>query len=172
MGNTARDRLRVTGYYPGVVGKITELHAVYYHDVWGFDISFETQVGRELSEFMARFRQGKDGLWVAVVDERFAGSIVIDGGLASTQGARLRWFILDPRLHGQGVGGVLVANAVDFCKRVGYPRVFLWTFRGLEAARTLYERQGFTLREEHPVHQWGAEIVEQMFALDLLAGDS
>jgi hypothetical protein len=43
------------GYFPGAVGKITELHAVYYHENWGFDISFETQVGRELSEFLRDF---------------------------------------------------------------------------------------------------------------------
>ena len=51
--NTESSDVPLLGYYPGVVGRIIELHAVYYYENWGFDISFETQVGRELSEFMA-----------------------------------------------------------------------------------------------------------------------
>ena len=65
------------GYYPGVLGEITRLHAVYYHDNWGFDMSFETQEGKELCEFMSRFNREKDGLWTAAVDEKFAGAIAI-----------------------------------------------------------------------------------------------
>ena len=55
--------IEISGYYPGAVGKITEIHAVYYHENWGFDVSFETQVGRELSEFVSRFEEERDGLW-------------------------------------------------------------------------------------------------------------
>ena len=52
------------GYYPGVVGKIIESHAVYYFENWGFDVTFETQVGRELSEFVSNFDKNRDSLWV------------------------------------------------------------------------------------------------------------
>ena len=45
--------IKLHGYYPGVVGKITEIHAVFYNENWGFDVSFETQVGSELSELSA-----------------------------------------------------------------------------------------------------------------------
>ena len=54
-----------------------------------------------------------------------------------------------------------------FCREKHFPRIYLWTFRGLEAARTLYEREGFRLCEEHRVHQWGQNITEQMFELRL-----
>ena len=50
--------VRFTGYVPGVVGKITEVHGIYYYENWGLDVSFETEVGRELSEFVDRFRPG------------------------------------------------------------------------------------------------------------------
>ena len=52
---------------------------VYYHQHWGFDISFEAQEGKELCEFMSRFDLEKDVLWTAVIDEKFAGSVAIDG---------------------------------------------------------------------------------------------
>jgi len=39
----------------------------------------------------------------------------------------------------------------------------LWTFRGLDAARRLYESVGFSLVEELKVTQWGQEIDEQRY---------
>jgi GNAT superfamily N-acetyltransferase len=157
----------LTGYFPGVLGKITELHAVYYHEHWGFDISFETQVGMELCEFMRRVRPESDGFWTALVNGRFAGSIAIDGSQAHDEGARLRWFIVEPSLQGCGVGGTLIQTAIEFCRNARHKKVFLWTFKGLDSARYLYERQGFRLTEEHDVEQWGTNIREQKFVLTL-----
>jgi len=159
--------VQFTGYVPGVVGKITEVHGVYYYENWGLDISFETQVGRELSEFVARFQGGQDGLWVAHVAGVFAGSVAIDGGDAANQGARLRWFIVTPAFQGSGIGKALLEKSIQFCKEVGYKRVFLWTFEGLETARDLYESVGFRLCQEHEVRQWGQDIKEQRFDLTL-----
>ena len=77
-----------------------------------------------------------------------------------------RSFIVEPELHGTGIGRALLAKAVDFCRNAQYPRVFLWTFAGLEPARRLYEQAGFRLVEEHAVEQWGTRILEQKFELD------
>ena len=157
--------IKIQGYYPGVVGKITELHAVYYHEHWGFDVSFETQVGRELSIFVSELDTDRDGLWAAAVDGQFAGAVAIDGKQAMTEGARLRWFIVDPEFQGVGLGNRLIARAVQFCKDKKYPKIFLWTFAGLDPARRLYERHDFRLCETHEVGQWGQTIAEQKFEL-------
>ena len=161
MPRISPERLILPGYFPGAIGKVTELHAVYYFENWGFDISFETQVGRELSEFMTTFRPERDGFWAAVRDGEFAGAIAIDGSRAVVEGARLRWFIVAPRFQGQGIGGELMGKAMRFCREAGHKRVYLWTFKGLDAARNLYEREGFRLTLEHAVEQWGSTIVEQ-----------
>jgi GNAT superfamily N-acetyltransferase len=153
------------GYYPGAIGRIVELHATYYHEHWGFDITFETQVARELAEFLSRFGENSDGFWTARIQGRFAGSVAIDGHLAATEGARLRWLIVDPAIHGHRIGSSLVSRAVAFCREKGHSRAFLWTFRGLDPARRLYEREGFLLTEEHEVDQWGQRITEQKFEL-------
>jgi hypothetical protein len=50
-----------------------------------------------------------------------------------------------------------------FCDDQGFASVQLWTFRGLDAARRLYESYGFQLKEEWPGAQWGKEMVEQRF---------
>jgi GNAT superfamily N-acetyltransferase len=153
------------GYYPGVAGKITEVHAVYYHENWGFDISFETQVGRELSDFLVEFDETRDGFWTARRSNMFAGAVAIDGREAHSEGARLRWFIVVPVFHRLGIGKKLIARAVEFCKKKDYPKVFLWTFEGLDSARYLYETHNFQLCEEHEVQQWGQHIREQKFEL-------
>jgi GNAT superfamily N-acetyltransferase len=155
------------GYFPGVVGQITEAHAVYYHSHWGFDVSFEAQVARELSEFVAGCDPGRDGLWVARQAERFAGSIAIGGRHAETTGARLRWFIVPPEFQGAGIGRQLIQRAVRFCQDQGYPKIYLWTFSGLDTARRVYEKSGFRLCEEHDVDQWGQHLREQKFELGL-----
>ena len=166
MGPTFRNDIEFSGYFPGVIGMITEAHAVYYHEHWGLDASFEAQVGRELSEFIDAFREGRDGIWVATVGGRFAGSAVIDGRQASTQGARLRWFIVAPSFQGVGMGKALLARAMEFCRERRYRKVHLWTFKGLDAARALYESLGFRLCEEHVVDQWGRNLTEQKFELN------
>jgi len=157
--------IKIGGYYPGVVGRITQLHAVYYHEHWGFDASFETQVGQELSIFVSEFDDERDGLWVATANDKFAGAVAIDGQHAMTDGARLRWFIVDPQFQDAGLGNRLISRAIQFCRDRNYSKIFLWTFEGLDAARRLYERQNFRLRETHEVDQWGQRITEQKFEL-------
>jgi GNAT superfamily N-acetyltransferase len=160
------------GYFPGAVGRITEAHAVYYHDHWGFDASFEIQVATELAAFIASWDPRRDGLWAAFMGDRLAGSIAIDGRQARTAGARLRWFLVLPEFQGAGIGTRLAWGAVAFCRQQGFPRIFLWTFQGLDAARRLYAKCGFALCEEHEVAQWGQRIREQKFELNFERGRS
>jgi len=167
MSPTSTARFEFQGYVPGTIGIVTEAHAVYYHQHWGFDASFETQVARELSEFVSKFQVDRDGLWVADTHGRFAGSIAIDGKRADSEGARLRWFIVVPADQGSGIGRALLQEAVAFCRRKGYLSIFLWTFVGLTHARRLYQKIGFRLVQEHAVRQWGQSITEQKFVLNL-----
>ncbi|MEW5914376.1 MAG: GNAT family N-acetyltransferase [Thermodesulfobacteriota bacterium] len=159
------EEVELSGYYPGLIGQITQLHAVYYAQHWGLDLSFEAQVSRELSEFMAGFQPQRDFLRAARQGERLAGAVALDG--SQTEGARLRWFIVDPAWQGTGLGQRLLSEALAYGRAAGHRRLFLWTFAGLDAARRLYEAAGFRLAEEHPMQQWGQAIVEQKFVLDV-----
>ena len=165
MSLESHGRVRYTGYTPGVIGTVTACHAVYYHEQWGFDLSFETQVAREVAEFMDRYDPEADGLWIARMGEDFAGSVVVDGALSDTDGARLRWFIVPAPFQGRGIGAALLDRALAFCREVGHDSLFLWTFLGLAAARTLYERAGFHLSRETRGNPWGQPILEQRFDL-------
>lgn len=158
--------LKLCGYIPGAIGRVTELHATYYNEHWRFDLNFESQVAMELSEFLIRFDEAYDGFWVAILDGKIVGSVAIDGSTGSTEGARLRWFIIAPECQGRGIGKALMREALDFCKRADFSRVYLWTFTGLNAARHLYEKCGFTLCKEHEDNQWGNTVTHQMFELE------
>jgi GNAT superfamily N-acetyltransferase len=158
------------GYYPGLIGEVTALHAAYYAERHGFTRAFECQVARDLAEFAARAQGSRDLLLAVRRDGRLVGFLAVDGSLSDGLGARLRWFIVDPDEQGRGLGGLLLERAVAFLREAGFARAFLWTFRGLDAARRLYERHGFLLVEEREASPWGPPIVEQRFALELAAG--
>jgi len=155
----------VRGYISGSIGRVAELHGTYYHDHWGFGPFFEAKVAAELSEFIGRYDNERDGFWIATLNGRVEGSITIDGIHVEDEGAHLRWFIMSDALRGRGVGRRLIDAAIDFCRNKRYNQVYLWTFEGLNAARHLYENMGFELVEQHRGRQWGKNVSEQRFDL-------
>jgi GNAT superfamily N-acetyltransferase len=152
-----------TGYLPGAIGRITELHARTYHALAGFGVQFEAKVARELGEFCERYDSARDGLWLAMADDVVVGSIAIDGIHAGDEGAHLRWFIVADAVRGAGAGNALIAAAMAYCQAKRYQRMYLWTFEGLAAARHLYEKFDFKLMHERRGTQWGSEVNEQRF---------
>ncbi len=158
--------IEIGGYCPGAIGRVAEMHAAYYHRHWGFGLFFEAKVATELAEFLGRFDEERDGFWTVRSGNRVEGSIAIDGLKAETEGAHLRWFIVSPEIQGGGWGRRLMSEAVAFCDRRAYRRIFLWTFAGLDAARYLYEAFGFHLVSEAEGERWGARVVEQRFERD------
>ena len=48
--------VRLSGYIPGAIGRISELHGKYYHEHWGFDLFFE-QRGFERLQVMRCYRR-------------------------------------------------------------------------------------------------------------------
>lgn len=166
-GRSLKKDVRISGYVPGAIGRIAELHATYYHKHWGFGLFFESKVAIELSEFLRRFNEARDGFWIASIEEKIVGAIAIDGANQDSQGAHLRWFIVEPEKQGRGVGEILLKEAVEFCRDKKVSRVYLWTFAGLDSARHLYEKFGFRMCEEFEGNQWGRTVTEQKFELIL-----
>ncbi len=152
------------GYVPGAIGRVSELHGVYYHRHWRFGRYFEAKVATELSAFLSRCDEARDGFWTASRNGRIEGSIAMDAAHVETEGAHLRWFIVSDALRGQGVGRRLLEAAMAFCCDKGYPSIYLWTFEGLHAARHLYEQFGFRLVEQQEGESWGVTVNEQRFA--------
>lgn len=160
----------VAGYRPGAIGAITALHGLFYGQVWGFDRRFEAEVAAELADFVRRFRDDRDGLWLALDGNRIVGSIAMDGGDGRRPGVRLRWFILDPAYQGLGLGRRLMQRAMAFAAERAYPAVYLMTFAGLDAARRLYDAHGFRLVAERKDADWNAGGVTHQTLVRTLGG--
>lgn len=153
----------VSGYLPGMIGRISEMHASYYSQHYDFGYFFEAKVAAGLAEFAGRLDNPRNGIWLAVRHGRIVGSVAIDGEDLGNNEAHLRWFILDEECRGSGVGRELLARAIAFCDEQQFDAVQLWTFSGLHAARRLYESCGFTLSKEWQGDQWGRPMLEQQF---------
>ena len=153
----------VTGYQPGLVARITEMHALYYARTSGFGQRFESVVAGGLSEFCNRLEKPCNEIWLAVQHGRIVGSLAIDGEDLGAGIAHLRWFIVDDGVRGSGAGRRLLDAAMAFVDEKDFAETHLWTFVGLSAARHLYESYGFECVEERSGSQWGREVMEQRF---------
>ncbi|KAI3590507.1 Transcriptional regulator, MarR family [Cupriavidus sp. U2] len=153
----------VEGYRPGCIGDIASLHGRFYAEHWGFGAFFEKRVATELAEFAATLPAPGKALWLYHDDGRTLASLAIDGDPALGT-AHLRWFIVDDALRGSGVGRQLMANAMQFVDAHAFDETWLWTFKGLDSARHLYESFGFVLTSEAAGTQWGSEVTEQRFS--------
>ena len=70
---------------------------------------------------------------------------------------------MDDSLRGFGLGKQLLNSALAFADAQGFVQINSWTFSGFNAARYLYESQGFALVEEKLGLQRGIEVLEQRF---------
>lgn len=142
------DDIEYSGYEPGAVDRVVALHMNYYTPNWRFGPAFQEYLIDGLGEFVARLDPRKDLFLLAKRKGEIVGSLCIDG--SQSQHAQLRWFILDPTIHGKGIGNGLMTRAMAFVRRAGHRHVFLYTFQGLDAACRLYEKHGFRLTQTLP----------------------
>ncbi len=152
--------VELTGYRPGGLGKVVELHGRYYGTEWNFDVAFEADIASDLAAFLIRFDPARDGFWLAWFEDAVVGSITIDGH-GEDPGAHLRWFIAEPGITGRGIGARLMDASMTFCRDRGYDRVWLTTFAGLDAARKLYDRHGFIETGTFENTNWDRPITMQ-----------
>jgi GNAT superfamily N-acetyltransferase len=157
----------VQGYTPGCIGQVVSLHAQYYAQHAGFGVEFEAKVASELAAFMAQYQPTQDLALFVIQDGKVQASVVIDGSQHAAKGAHLRWFIVSDALRGQGVGAQLLSTAMQFVDTHAYASTYLWTFAGLDAARALYLRHGFSLVFEETGQQWGKAVSEQRYVRSL-----
>ncbi len=155
--------IAVTGWQPGTLGQVVALHGRYYAREWGFGPYFEAKVAAGMAEFIPRLDPSRDMFLAARRGAHLLASITIDGSETEADEAHLRWFITSDAARGTGIGRKLMSEAMSFCDRVGFGLVYLDTFKGLDAARHLYEAHGFVLTSEHPDTTWGVEVTEQRF---------
>lgn len=153
----------VEGYQTGMIGDIAAMHARTHAALVGFDHTFESLVSSAMSEFVQRINKPINNSWNLLEGDKIVGSISIDGEDLGSKVAHLRWFILSEHLRGEGIGKALLQKALEHCDKHDFKETQLWTLKGLEAARQLYEKFGFELVDEYIGEQWGKAVTEQKF---------
>jgi GNAT superfamily N-acetyltransferase len=141
-------------------------HGERYAAEFGWDTSFEALVAGIVTDYAAGAVPGRDAAWIAELEARRVGCVFCVRGDDPDQ-CRLRILLVDPVARGQALGSRLVAHALAFARGAGYARMRLWTNDPLAAARRIYLRHGFALVEETPHHSFGADLVGQVYELDL-----
>ena len=107
----------VRGYSPGAIGRVAELNGTYYHKHWGFGLIFEAMCATDLSEFLGRYDENRDGFWTALRHGRIEGHLSIDGIHSDTKGAHLRYFIVSDEIRGQGAGNTAHNDGHGFLQK-------------------------------------------------------
>ncbi|HEY1595320.1 MAG TPA: GNAT family N-acetyltransferase [Thermoleophilaceae bacterium] len=151
-----------SGLGPGDIGAITSLHGREYADEWGLDYTFEAYVGESISRFAHELARDTEAgqVWIAEDEDGVAGCIAITR-LSESEGW-LRWFVIDRRARGQGLGRRLLTEALAYA-RERFEVVRLETFSELTTAGHLYRSAGFTVTDSEPRDQWGREIELQHY---------
>lgn len=123
------------------------MHGRYYAQAWGSGADFEIQIARDASGFVERYDSACDLILSALVDGEIVGCLSVLGAHPGPEGPQLRFFIVDPRHHGHGIGTALLTAALAWCRERGFRRAFLWTVDHLPQSRHLYEKAGFRIVE-------------------------
>jgi GNAT superfamily N-acetyltransferase len=157
-------RIRALGT-AGDLGWVVMAHGEIYATEFGWDTSFEALVARIVADYAARHDPAREAAWIAELDGRRVGCVFCMAADATT--AQLRILLVDPSARGHHLGGQLVDECISFARAAGYERMKLWTNHPLSAARKVYLARGFTLVCEEAHQSFGAELIGQVYELDL-----
>lgn len=159
--------LRITGYRPELMMQIVGWMAQFFLQQWGSDTEIRQRFVTEVQNFLVELDNPRNAVLCGWIDETLIGTVAIDGQRPETEGARIRWFIVDERYRGQGYGRLLFERAIEYCQTAGYDRITLCTYKGIDPALALYGALGFTLVEEKNVSTATTQMVEQYFEKSL-----
>jgi GNAT superfamily N-acetyltransferase len=148
----------------GDIPWIAAAHGINYADNPGFDsVELEAYCAGSLADFVHAPEGG--ALCIAELDGEVVGSIGITRDSAEV--ARLRWYIVNAKARGLGIGRRLIEDAIAFVRAQGYSRVWLSTATGLPESAHLYVAVGFVLVDEFDSQSWGGPVREQHYAMEL-----
>lgn len=155
----------IRNFIPGDINYVISRHRVLYEEEYGLTSIFSDYVDKGVHHFAENYDKNCECMLIAEVEKKLVGSIVIAKSDDSI--AQLRYFLIEPKMRGRGLGHRLVKMALDFCREKGYKHVFLETISSLITARHIYKSHGFTLTSSRKNLTWGENVLEERWDLDL-----
>jgi DNA-binding MarR family transcriptional regulator/GNAT superfamily N-acetyltransferase len=149
----------------GDYGWAIERHGVVYQAQFGWGLQFEGLVAELFGKFAMSHDPAREHCWIAELDGERVGCVFVVE--REPKVAQLRCLLVEPKARGKGVGAKLVSECISFARSAGYERMMLWTNKGLDSARRIYESVGFRLVEEQPHEDFGVPLVGQNWEMAL-----
>lgn len=149
----------------GDYGWAVERHGILYATEFGWGTRFEGLVAELFGRFAASHDPARERCWIAELEGERAGCVFVTE--REPKVAQLRCLLVEPKARGKGVGAGLVQECISFARSAGYERMMLWTNKGLDSARKIYEANGFRLVAEEPHEDFGVPLVGQIWEMDL-----
>ena len=146
---------------------VVERHRVFYRREHGWDDRFMRLVEKVVEDFVRDFDPARERCWIADLDGRPVGSVLLVAHPEREGVAKLRLLLVEPEARGLGIGARLVAECTAFARDAGYRAITLWTSSVLHAARRLYEVEGYRLVREEPEPMFNAGEMGQEWELAL-----
>jgi DNA-binding MarR family transcriptional regulator/GNAT superfamily N-acetyltransferase len=166
-GAAATPSVVIRTHRPGDLGWVLERHGILYAEEYGWGAVFEAIVARVLAEFAGKQDPAREACWVAELEGRRIGSIMLVRHPEREGVARLRLLLVEPTARGLGAGRALVDVCTSFARSAGYRRVTLWTQSVLHAARAIYARAGYVKVSEAPNTAFGTGLIAETWELEL-----
>jgi DNA-binding MarR family transcriptional regulator/GNAT superfamily N-acetyltransferase len=151
----------------GDMGWVVQRQALLYANEYGWDDEFEALCAEIVAHFIRHLDAKKERCWIAEKEGENVGSVFLARHPDRDGVAKLRLLFVEPQARGLGIGRRLVQECTRFARRAGYHTITLWTNSVLDAARAIYESEGYVLVEEEAHHSFGHDLIGQHWELAL-----
>ena len=159
------DLISIRPFTPSDIDYVISRHKTLYRAERNLSSVFCEYVDESVHNFVHNFDVEKECMFILVCNGSPAGCVAIVK--ADEKTAQFRYYILEPEMRGRGLGHKLIDMALDFCRQKGYQHVFLFTITAQKVARHLYRSKGFAITKTYEKPEWGKDVLEERWDLDL-----
>lgn len=149
---------------PGEASLVAHLFLSYLRKIMSFFPTVEGYILNSIAEYYDDYED--NGLWV--IDDNGEVKGAISAVKKDENLAQLRLFCIHESLQSKGYGNRLLEIAMDFCRKMNYTHVILWTVDICSEARHLYSKFGFELTETKENTEWADyKMTEEKWEVEL-----